>query len=105
MGTSLKCLTFVSITLEVFLKYVDDVNLAMRIIPKEITWSEDGHLTWSEAQMEQDVTDNTLADDARTMLLVCELVDSITLGVKFTIDLPSDHTNGRTPMLDVLVWF
>ena len=38
------------------------------------------------------------------MDLIQEKANSITKGIKFTCDLPEDHSNGKAPMLDTQVW-
>jgi hypothetical protein len=54
--------------------------------------------------MTQDSKIDSPKDDLRTMTLVKELADSLTPGIKFTIDLPSYLKDGKTPMLDTAVW-
>jgi hypothetical protein len=38
------------------------------------------------------------------MTIINQLADNITPGIKFTVDIPTDHEDGKTPMLDTAVW-
>ena len=43
------------------------------------------------------------ADDKRTFELVRKMVDTLIPGLKFTVDIPANHTDGKCPILDTKV--
>jgi hypothetical protein len=67
-------------------------------------WTKDWLLLWTQAQIDLDLLPGAPRDNVRTMDLVRNLADSITTGVGFTVDLPSDHLDGKAPMRDTAVW-
>ena len=76
----------VNIRMEVFMRYVDDVNLILRVIKH--------HANQSQSDLE-----------VETLNTVVPLADSIFPGVlKFESDIPSNHTDCKIPILDINCW-
>ena len=84
---------------------MDDINLGLQPIPKGMSWTKEGGLQWSQHQLDMDEAQaQTMTDDRRTLDLIRQLADTITMGIKFTVDLPIDHEDGKSPMLDTAAW-
>ena len=88
-------------------KYVDDVDVAMGIIPKGWKWKEiqkgSRQLEYSQEAEEQDVRKGK-SDAKRTMDLVVEKSSKVLSGIRFTADFPECNESGRIPVLDLEVW-
>ena len=57
-------------------------------------------MEWSQQQEMEDSKLDAPNEETRTMNLLREVADDITPGIKFTVDLPSNHEDGKAPMLD-----
>ena len=74
-----------NIQIELFLRYVDDVNLALRLEQKD--------------DIPQDIFEEEVAKT------ITEIADSIRPGVlKFEADIPSRHHDLKLPILDIKCW-
>merc|ERR1712074_32842 len=62
-----------------------------------------GDLVWRAEAWQEDSSPGARSAARRTVDIIREKASSITKGVKFTSDLPEDHTNGMVPMLDTQV--
>ena len=85
-----------------FTKYVDDVNIAILIIPKGWYWTKEGEEKWKLIwREEQQVIDEEAVDaiEQETFRLTQEEVDRIIL-----VLLPSNNQDGICPILDLKVW-
>ena len=47
---------------------------------------------------------NAIPDEERFMERMRDMASQLVQGIVFTVDLPSRHTSGRVPMLDISVW-
>ena len=47
---------------------------------------------------------STESQEQRTMKIIRQAAEDVVSWLEFTIDLPSDHSSGRVPMLDLEVW-
>merc|ERR1712105_215512 len=72
------------VTIEILIKYVNNINVGIQPIPKGMSWSTDWLLEWSTAQQERDKSSGE-SDEKRSMKMIQQAADSITKGVKFTI--------------------
>ena len=82
---------------ELFERYVDDETEGLAAVDPGVRFVGD-KLVKIEALIEQD---KETAEDERTFNLLREIGDSIYPCVKFTIDVPSFHLDGRLPVLDL----
>ena len=92
------------VTIYLMAKYVDDVNIATRLIKDGFEWRKEGEswkLVWSE-QME--ITDQGRSKELATMEKIRWLGDKMIPGLKLTYDIPELHPSKRCPMLDFQVW-
>ena len=88
-----------------FIKYVDDVNIVISMMDKDVEWVGDELLLVDRTGAEARPSVLGVApSEEHTMGLVQQAADSIMPWLSFTHDLPSYHTNGMVPMLDVQVW-
>ena len=97
-------LAAVWVTLDIIVKYVDDINMGIRPIPKGIRWSKEWQLQWDPDQMLVDMYLTPTQYIDRCVGLIRELADTVTTGIKFTVDVPHNYPHGRVHMLDTEVW-
>ena len=82
-------------------RLVGNITLLPTVIPKG--WKiVDNELVFSNAQKELDEKEN-MKEDKRTMLIIKEIANSIDNQFSVTFDVPSNHPDGRVPILDVKV--
>ena len=82
-------------------RLVDDITIIPSIIPKG--WKlENGELKFSKSQEDLDNKEGE-NDDARTMKIIQKVANNIDDQFKVTFDVPSNHKDGRVPILDVKV--
>ena len=60
------------VTLDVIIKYVDDINMGIRPIPKGMRWSKEWQLQWDPDQMLVDIYLTPTQDIDRCMGLIRE---------------------------------
>ena len=98
-----------NITVYLFRKYVDDVNLALSLARPGLGWERDPggtyRLVWSEEREARDLTEGTTPDKdrERTIGLMGEMASLLIPGITFTTDLPSRYHKKKVPMLDLQV--
>ena len=89
-------------------RYVDDQNMATKAIPRGMVLQED-----AREQLELVVDpikarskeERERKSDARTADLYRQVADSVMpKSIRMEADVPSAHTNGRLPILDMEVW-
>ena len=71
------------IDMQLFARYVDDINIVAKRIPCE---------------------DSSEPPDKTTMLEIQRIANNIHDSIQVTVDYPSNHTSGRMPVLDLEQW-
>ena len=84
---------------EIYERFKDDITLLMESMEKG-TMFKDGKLI---VDLEKKVLDEEKSDDAVTMEVIQEIANSINPMFQFTVDTPSNHENGKLPILDLQV--
>ena len=80
-------------------RLVDDITLVPTVIPKG--WKVlDDRLVFSRDQEE---VDEDIPDDVRTMKIIQQIANEIDDQFKVTFDVPTNHEDGRVPILDIKV--
>ena len=82
------------LTLRVYKRYVDDINVIMNAPSSGLRFVE-GKVIQDEQDMEA---------DRRCMLLVQSIGNSIHSSIELEVDYPSRHGDGKLPILDLKVW-
>ena len=83
-----------SIELKLYSRYVDDTNLVVKAIIEE-----------SESTNRKNDAERIKIDrEERTMKTLQEIGNRIHPSIKVTVDFPSNHENGRMPILDTEQW-
>ena len=86
------------------IKYVDDVNVVMRMLGLGWKWNEKvTSLEWTQDQEDLDKRSG-LSPEHITMNIVKVAADSVFNWLEFTTDLPEDHTRGMVPFMDLQLW-
>ena len=80
--------------------YVDDLNGIFHTIAPGLEYKE-GKLTFNPEKAEDDMDE---PDDIRTMKVIQQIANSIEDMIEMTIDVPTNHDDGKVPMLDVKAW-
>ena len=73
-------------------RYVDDINIAMNPVPEDTQMQDEGAVDPSEEP------------DARTMRVFKEIGDTIHPSIKLETDYPTNHEDGKVPILDLKIW-
>ena len=81
-------------------RYVDDINIAAQPTRPGLKY-RDGQVVMDDTQVEED---RKVAPDERTMELIKETGDDIHPSIKLEVDYPSNHQDGKLPILDLKVW-
>ena len=84
------------------MKYVDDVNLVLEMIAMGTRWV-DGKLVHDD-RWEKEDRDLGRSQQSVTMEAMRLAADSVLPWLGFTVDDPTQHDNGKVPVLDVQVW-
>ena len=87
----------IDVQLPLHKRYVDDTNLGTRRTEVGARYDGERLVITEETRIE----DEGMQDDERTMLLIQSVSSYIHPSVRNTIDFPSNHTDGKVPMLDV----
>ena len=91
--------------LDLIKKYVDDMNIILKAIGLHLRWNkttwrlEETGGTRAETQTDEETLDKQR--QRHTFNLLRQLASSITTGIEFTADTPSEHENMMVPMLDM----
>lgn len=81
-------------------RYVDDINLAVDELPVGTRY-ENGTLLVKEDKVSEDLL---IPADMRTMAIVKQIGNSIHPSIQLETDCPSNHGDGKMPILDLKVW-
>ena len=81
--------------------YVDDRNIKMVQIPKNIYWNNDSKQF--QKQSDDDMQEEIPADEW-TAGLIRRAADSVSPSIKWEEDYPNNHESGKLPILDLQVW-
>ena len=99
-GKFLAQLQKLKIPVWLYLRYVDDYNLAIWAFPPG-TRIQEGKLTIQQEEIENDLL---IPDDRRTALLLKEVANQISPMIEMKEDVSSNYPNGKLPILDLEVW-
>ena len=92
------------LSLHMFAKYVDDMNVILSMVARGTRWDPDsGKLVHTMELEEEDYTAGR-SQEAVTIECVRTIADSVKPRLTFTADLPENNASGMVPMLDVQVW-
>ena len=89
----------VGINLIIYLRFKDDITIVTRSLVRGTKW-KDGELTLDLNKMKDDMEKSS---DLVTMEVIRDIAESVDKMIKFTIDIPENHENGKMPILDVQV--
>ena len=92
-------LQYLKITNDLLKIYVDDINGVYGAIKSGAKFIN-GNIEYDE----DDENNDALPDDIRTMIVIRDIANSIEPMITVTTDVPSNHDDGKVPMLDVKVW-
>ena len=81
-------------------RYIDDVNAVTEAVPPGTEYTA-GKLVVNPEKAERD---STRPEDLITMEVVRDIANDIDDMIKFTIDVPTNHSDGKMPVLDLKVW-
>ena len=95
----LKKLESFGINILVYERFKDDITLVAEALEKGSKLVE-GKIVMDE---EKRKNDSSKKDDEISMEIIREIAESIDDIVKFTVDLPSNHENGKIAILDLEV--
>ena len=93
-------LTLLEINNKLLKRYIDDIN-GLFAAMKPGTEFKDNKLTINKCKAEKDAKRNI---ELVTMEVIGSIANSIDPMLKFTVDVPSNHEDGKLPMLDTKVW-
>ena len=80
-------------------RMVDDITILPSVIDPGVRFEND-KLVKHNDKVEEDML---LPDDVRTMQVIQSIANSIDESIRITFDVPSNHEDGRVPILDVKV--
>lgn len=89
-----------NIQLPLHKRYIDDSNFATPSVDVGARYDGEKLVYTEESQNE----DADMEADKRTMLLLKSVADYIHPSIRMTIDFPSNHADGKIPMLDIKMW-
>ena len=87
------------ITTQEYKRYVDDILALLKVI--NVGWAYDR--TQDKMVYNHNRTSD-LPDDQRTFLILTEIGNTIDSNIQLEYDVPSLHTKGKLPILDLEVW-
>ena len=93
----LKKLESLGIIPAIYERFKDDITMALISLEKGLIY-KDGKLTIDK---EKQIEDETRSEEAVTMQIIREIAQSIDPMIKFTVDSPMNHENGKIPILDI----
>ena len=93
-------LVAIGIELLMLKRYVDDINTALLPVEPGTRYRND-EIHIEEDQIEHD---RELGEDKRTMLLLQSIGNTIHPSIQLEIDFPSNHDDGKMPILDLKMW-
>ena len=80
-------------------RYVDDINIVVAAAKPQMSCENGEIVSRHESQSSTGVP-----VDKRTMLLIQEIGNSIHPSIQIKVDCPSEHQDGKIPILDLKVW-
>ena len=95
-----KRLDTINIQLPLHERYVDDSNVGTEETEVGARYNGERLVVTEESRNE----DADLEADKRTMLLLQKVANSIHPTIRVTIDFPSNHVDGKVPMLNIKSW-
>ena len=96
----LEKLANLDISIRLYKRYVDDINLAAKGLQLGTRLVE-GSLRIVDEYIE---SDSDIPDDQRTLAIVKQVGETIHKSIKLKVDCPSLHADGKLPILDLKVW-
>ena len=98
----MKKLKDVGISLDMFLRYVDDLVLVLRAIGRGWYWSSDRKgLEWSQHRY---MEDKGIPDKVRTADILKDVANTINKNIQLTTDVPGNNSSQMMPVLDIEIW-
>ena len=88
------------VTLKLYKRYVDDLNLVVVPVPRGTKYCE-GRVVIESSQSTDFETEKP---DERTMKLLLNIANDIHPSIQFEIDYPSKNIDHKVPILDLKVW-
>ena len=85
---------------EMYLRYLDDVNMITRCLPAGTVYQDGGLVV--DRQLEEE--EQGVEGDKVTARVVREVANSITNMIRMEEDVPSNHPSNKLPILDLEVW-
>ena len=90
----------IGLDVRLYKRYVDDINTVM--VATKVGLRYDGvNLVGDETSVK---ADEGIAPDKRTMLLFMAVGNSIHPSIQLEVDYPSQHGDGKLPVLDLKMW-
>ena len=80
-------------------RYVDDINIVVAVAKPQMSCENGEIVSRHESQSSTGVP-----VEKRTMLLIQEIGNSIHPSIQIEVDCPSEHQDGKIPILDLKVW-
>ena len=99
-GQLINKLTVIGLPPRMYKRYVDDINTSLFETPLGATY-KDGKL---EIDVDKITSDNYIAADVRAMRILRDVGNDIHFSIELETDCPSNHDNGKMPILDMLIW-
>ena len=81
-------------------RYVDDINIVIKKSEPEVRFDGEDLIHTNEAEIE----DELKPSDELTMGVFKTLAESIHNSIKLKVDYPSNHEDGKIPILDLKMW-
>ena len=81
-------------------RYVDDINMVISATPPGMRYKDKKLYLRRNAICE----DQAISADKRTMLLIQDIGNDIHPSIQLEVDFPSNHEDGKMPILDLKVW-
>ena len=89
----------VGINLLIYLRFKDDITLVTKGLARGTIWREGKLIV--DLQKKKEDSDKSI--ELLTMEVIKDIAQSVDEMIKFTIDIPENHKNGKMPILDVQV--
>ena len=96
----LKTLNELRMEVMLYERYVDDIDICINALPPGTRFIN-SNLEICDDEVDED---KNTPKDKRTMDLIKQIGDSIHMSIVLGGDVPSNHTDGKVPILDLKVW-
>ena len=80
-------------------RYVDDINIVVKSVSADTTYNDGRIVT-----MQNHDNNRTEPKDKHTMETLQQIANDIHPSIQLEIDVPSNHKDGKMPILDLKVW-